>query len=146
MCSEGIQLPLHRERTYGKNRRTTVKNLSSPIRSLWSCSRLRWTYSRWGKAESTSICRVLLFCGNWMASCLARLVFASIYYDLAKLSTRTRSVYRVIHSRLYLESAWRRVNARSIKAAHCRSGLCTAPASRGFALAERPRLCRARII
>ena len=38
-------------------------------------------------------------------SCLARLVFASIYYDLAKLSTRTRSVYRVIHSRLYLESA-----------------------------------------
>ena len=28
MCSERIQLPLHRERTYGKNRRTTVKNLS----------------------------------------------------------------------------------------------------------------------
>ena len=27
MCSERIQLPLHRERTYGKNRRTTVKNL-----------------------------------------------------------------------------------------------------------------------
>ena len=26
MCSERIQLPLHRERTYGKNRRTTVKN------------------------------------------------------------------------------------------------------------------------
>ena len=27
MCSGHIQLPLHRERTYGKNRRTTVKNL-----------------------------------------------------------------------------------------------------------------------
>ena len=32
MCSERIQLPLHRERTYGKNRRTTVKNLQSPYR------------------------------------------------------------------------------------------------------------------
>ena len=31
MCSERIQLPLHRERTYGKNRRTTVKNLSKLI-------------------------------------------------------------------------------------------------------------------
>jgi hypothetical protein len=27
MCSERIQLSLHRERTYGENRRTTVKNL-----------------------------------------------------------------------------------------------------------------------
>ena len=31
MCSERIQLPLHRERTYGKNRRTTVKNLFETI-------------------------------------------------------------------------------------------------------------------
>src|SRR5208337_2838352 len=31
MCSERIQLPLHRERTYGKNRRTTVKNLSEHL-------------------------------------------------------------------------------------------------------------------
>ena len=34
MCSERIQLPLHRERTYGKNRRTTVKNLPNK-RKLW---------------------------------------------------------------------------------------------------------------
>ena len=27
MCSGRIQLPLYRERTYGKNRRITVKNL-----------------------------------------------------------------------------------------------------------------------
>ena len=31
MYSERIQLPLHRERTYGKNRRTTVKNLLKPV-------------------------------------------------------------------------------------------------------------------
>ena len=49
MCSERIQLPLHRERTYGKNRRTTVKNLSEiEVAELLGLS--RETVSRWWTA------------------------------------------------------------------------------------------------
>src|SRR5271166_780163 len=44
MCSERIQLPLHRESTYGKNRRTTVKNLFKLATGNKNCE---WIYRFW---------------------------------------------------------------------------------------------------
>ena len=47
MCSKHIQLPLHRERTYGENRRTTVKNLSkTSVTRRWVKNEARYAHEK----------------------------------------------------------------------------------------------------